>query len=321
LFASGIILAFINDKLRKEYSILILGLLILFDLWSVDKRYLNADRFEKPSVMKKSFSPSPADAFILKDKSFYRVLNLNSTFNDNSPTSYFHKSIGGYHGAKLKRYQELIDSSIYRDLNRFSNASSVEELIPVLKETHILNMLNTKYIIYNPEAPAIVNTNNYGNAWFAEKPVIVNNANEEIATLNTINPAIEAVIDKVFKDQITGAFYPVAEGEKIELVSSKSNELIYKSSAQTDKLAVFSEIYYPAGWKCYLDGQENKYFRADYVLRAMIVPAGNHEIRFSFQPASYIVGNKISLVSSVILILLIAGYLAFSLKKDKPSGL
>jgi hypothetical protein len=321
LLASGVITGFIYGKLRKEYTILILGLLILFDLWSVDKRYLNADRFEKPSVIKKSFVPTLADEVILKDKSYHRVLNLNSPFNDNSPTSYFHKSIGGYHGAKLKRYQELIDSSIYRDLSRFSNATTVEELIPPLKETQILNMLNTKYIIYNPAAPPLVNTNAFGNAWFVEKPLIVENANEEITALNTINPASEAVIDKVFKDQLKAISFPVSGGEKIELVSFKSNELIYKSSAQTEKLAVFSEVYYPAGWKCFVDGKESKYFRADYVLRAMIVPSGNHEIKFSFEPASYIVGNKVSLASSILLILLIAGFLAFSFKKDKVPGL
>jgi hypothetical protein len=323
LLASGTILAFFYDKLRKEYSILILGLLIVFDLWSVDKRYLNADRFEKPSVIKKLFSPTPADAFILKDKSYHRVLNLNSTFNDNSPTSYFHKSIGGYHGAKLKRYQELIDSSIIRDINIFasSNAKTIEELLPVFNNTHILNMLNAKYIIYNPGAPPIVNRNALGNVWFVEKPRIVENANEEIKTLNTINPANEAVIDKVFKDQLKATSFPVTAGEKIELISFKSNELIYKYTAQTDKLAVFSEIYYPAGWKCFVDGKESKYFRADYVLRAMIAPAGNHEIRFSFEPASYIVGNKVSFASSIFLILLIAGFLAFSLKKDKVAGL
>jgi hypothetical protein len=323
LLSSGVITVFIYGKLRKEYSILILGLLILFDLWPVDKRYLNADRFEKPSIIKKSFAPTVADEAILKDKSYHRVLNLNSTFNDNSPTSYFHKSIGGYHGAKLKRYQELIDSSIVRDIDLFAsnNATTIEELLPVLNNTHILNMLNTKYIIYNPGAPPIVNRNALGNVWFVEKPLIVENANEEISKLNTINPAGEAVIDKVFKDQVKVTSFPCVDGEKIELISFKSNELIYKASAQTDKLAVFSEIYYPAGWKCFVDGKESKYFRADYVLRAMIVPAGNHEIRFSFEPASYIAGNKVSLASSILLILLIAGFLAFNLKKDKVTCL
>ena len=324
VLGSGTIFAFIYGKLRKEYSILIIGILILFDLWFADKRYLNADRFERQSMIQKSFLPTPADAYILKDPSYHRVWNLTvSTFNDNSPTSYFHKSIGGYNGAKLKRYQELIDSSIIRDFERFEavakNAKTIEDLMPAFKTTPILNMLNTKYVIYNPEAPPIVNPDALGNVWFAEKPVMADNANEEISLLNVINPANEAVIDKTFNDQITKSSYPVEEGEKIELTSYQPNELVYKYSAKSQKLAVFSDIYYPAGWKCSLDGKENKYFRVDYVLRAMIVPEGDHEIKFAFEPASFTIGNKISLVSSIVLILLLAGFIALELKKKARS--
>ena len=136
--------------------------------------------------------------------------------------------------------------------------------------------------------------NALGNAWFVETPVMVENANKEISAINNLNPAKEAVIDNVFKDQITKSSFPVSENEKIELVSYKPNELIYKYSALNEKLAVFSEIYYPAGWKAYIDGKESKYFRTNYVLRGMVVPAGDHEIKFSFRPSSYIVGNKIS---------------------------
>jgi len=314
LLASGAIVAFLYDKLRKEYAILLIGALVIFDLWIVDKRYLNADRFVKPSVFQKSIAPTPADSYILKDKSYHRVLNLSvSTFNDNTPTSYFHKSVGGYHGAKLKRYQELIDSSLIRDINliigTFNNTASLEEIYPVFSKTHGLNMLNARYIIYNPEAPPIINPNALGNAWFVEKPVLVENANEEIMALKNISPWHEAVIDKVFKDQISGSSYPVAESDKIELVSYQPNELMYKSSTVSEKLVVFSEIYYPAGWNCFVDGKEVPYFRANYVLRAMIAPAGDHEIKFTFNPRSYVAGNKVSLASSLILILLVAGYI------------
>jgi hypothetical protein len=324
LLASAPIFAFMYGKLRKEYSILIVGILILFDLWFADKRYLDADRFERPAMIQKSFLPTPADAYILKDHSYYRVWNCTvSTFNDNSPTSYFHKSIGGYHGAKLKRYQELIDSSIVKDFEQFvsvlKTAKTLEEMVPVFNNTRTLNMLNTKYIIYNPDAPPIINPDALGNAWFAEKPVIADNADEEISLLNVINPANEAVIDKTFTDQITKSSYPVEEGEKIELTSYQPNELVYKYSAKSQKLAVFSDIYYPAGWKCSLDGKENKYFRADYVLRAMIVPEGDHEIKFAFEPASFTIGNKISLVSSIVLILLLAGFIVLELKKKARS--
>ena len=127
-------------------------------------------------------------------------------------------------------------------------------------------------------------------------------------SLNKINPAKEATVDIAFKDQITKSSFPVLENEKIDLVSYKPDELVYKYSAKEEKLTVFSEIYYPAGWKGYIDGKENKYFRTDYVLRGMIVPAGDHEIRFVFKPASYVTGNKISLASSILLILMIAGF-------------
>jgi hypothetical protein len=291
----------------------LIAFFIFIDLWSADKRYLNVDRFERPSVIQKSFTPSVADAVILKDKSYHRVLNLSvSTFNDNSPTSWFHKSIGGYHGAKLKRYQELIDSSINRELTLFSaaadKATTVDDLLPVFNNTSVINMLNAKYVIYNHEAPPLVNPHALGNAWFAEKPVLVDNANMELAAVNTIEPSKEAAVDVRFKDQVNGTFYPVTGNDKIELVSYQPNKLEYKYSAEGEKLAVFSEIYYPSGWKCYIDGKESSYFRTNYVLRGMILPGGDHQIKFTFKPSSYFIGNKVSLASSILLFLLTAGY-------------
>jgi hypothetical protein len=323
LLASGSILGYVSGKLRKEYSILAISLLIMIDLWGAGKRYLDADRFERPLSIQKSFVPSTADAIILKDKSYHRVLNLSvSTFNDNSPTSYFHKSIGGYHGAKLKRYQELIDSSISRELSLFQSvadkANSVDDLLPGFKLTPVLNMLNTKYVIYNPEAPPLLNPSSMGNAWFIEKSVMVDGANPELTALKTIDPRKEAIFDKMFNDQVSEASYRIAQGDTIELISYKPNELEYQYSAEEERFAVFSEIYYPAGWKCYIDGNESKYFRTNYVLRGMIVPAGSHQIKFIFKPSSYFLGNKISFASSILLILLAGGYFILNfLKKPK----
>lgn len=324
LAALGVIFAFLSNKLKKEYSVLIIGALILLDLWTVDKRYLNADRFERPSAIQKSITPTTADSFILQDKSYYRVLNLAvSTFNDNTPTSYFHKSIGGYHGAKLKRYQELIDSALIRDINTFvsaaGNARSAEDLVPALTGTPSINMLNTKYIIYNPDASPVINPYRLGNAWFAENAILVDNANEEIIAIKNFKPDESAVIDKRFGHLLPGNNYPVSEGDTISLVSYQPNELIYKYSAGAEKLVVFSDIYYPAGWKCFVDDNETPYMRANYVLRAMIAPAGDHVIKFSFEPQSFIIGNKVSLASSVLLILLIGGYLVSTLFKRKES--
>jgi hypothetical protein len=320
ILASGVILAFMFEKLRKEYAVAAIGVLILFDLWMVDRRYLNSDNFENQSAFKKSFSPTAADSFILKDPSYFRVWNLSvSTFNDNSPTSYYHKSIGGYHGAKMKRYQELIDSALQKDFKVFEDiagkAKTVEEVLPAFDRTYALNMLNTKYVIYNPGAIPILNPKALGNAWFVEKPEIVENPDSEISMTDRTDPSKVAVIDKRFNGLVTKSSYPPEEGDKIELISYKPNELVYKSSAKSEKLALFSDIYYPAGWKCQVDGKESKYFRADYVLRAMIVPGGDHEIRFSFKPSSYYTGNTVSLASSVILILLIAGYVVIRIRK------
>jgi hypothetical protein len=317
LLSAGVIIGFVSEKIRKEYAILIISLLIFFDMWTVDKRYLDADRFERPSTIQKSFQPSVADAVILKDPSEHRVLNLSvSPFNDNSTTSYFHKSIGGYHGAKMERYSELIDTCIYPELSEFSasvkkaKATTLEEFQAAFSNSKLpaLNMLNTKYLIINPSALPLINPNALGNAWFVEKVVMMENANKEISAIKSIDPSKEATIDNAFKSQITKTSYPIHENEKIQLTSYQPNELIYKSSSTEEKLAVFSEIYYPAGWKCYLDGKETKYFRADWVLRAMIVPAGDHEIKFTFRPSSYYTGNKISLASSILLILLCLGY-------------
>ena len=318
LLATGTILGFTYGKIKKDQSILILGVLILFDLWSVDKRYLNADKFEPQPAIRKSFTPSAADAIILKDTSYYRVLNLSvSPFNDNSPTSYFHKSIGGYHGAKLERYQELIDSCIYPELALFrkaaDSAKTANELLPVFNYTPALNMLNTKYLIYNPEAPPLINTHSIGNAWFVRKPLFVKNANQELAAVNLIDPSFEAAIDIRFRDLVKADSFPVTSGDYIKLISYLPNQLNYSYSAEGERFVVFSEIYYPAGWECYIDNERSLYFRADYVLRAMIVPGGTHEIKFVFRPSSYYTGNKVSLASSLILLLLTAGYFASKL--------
>ncbi len=307
---AGTIFAYLKEKIRKEYVFVIIGLLVLTDLWSVDKRYLDASRFEKPSEIKKQLSPSVADQFILSDESYKRVLNLStSTFNDNSPTSYFHSSIGGYHGAKMRRYQELIDSVLYRNIMLFEQvaqtATSLEDFQPVFQNTNGLNMLNARYVIINPEAPPLVNDEALGNSWFVENIRVADNANDELSATITLNPAREAVTDRIFSDMLPGSSFPVTRGDTIHLTSYQPNELLYRYSASGQKLAVFSEIYYPEGWKSFVDGVESPHFRVNYLLRAMILPEGDHEVRFSFEPDSYYKGNKVSLASSLLLILLI----------------
>jgi hypothetical protein len=312
IIAASIILAFTYEKLKKEYAILLLAVLFLGDMWLVDKRYLGSDKFVRKEARAKMQTPSVADAFILQDKSHFKVLNISvSTFNDAS-TSYFHKSIGGYHGAKLKRYQELIDSSLIMNISLItaagSTAKSFEDFQTAFKSTTALNMLNTKYVIYNPDAPPLENKNALGNAWFSENPLLVKNANEEISMINRIDPSKQAVIDSRFKDLVTKSSYPVSPGDTIMLLKYEPNELLYKSNASGEKLTVFSEIYYPAGWKSYIDGKETPHFRVNYILRGLVIPEGQHEILFKFEPASYKTGTTISYASSGIFILLIFGY-------------
>lgn len=323
LLATSVIIAFFYEKLRKDYAILLLAVLFLGDMWLVDKRYLSSDKFVRKEAKAKLQAPTAADNNILQDKSHFRVLNVSvSTFNDAS-TSYFHKSIGGYHGAKLKRYQELIDTSLFYNISLIrtigSGAKSIEDFESVFNSTSALNMLNTKYVIYNPEAPPLVNNKALGNAWFVADPLFAENANEEISRVNRIDPSTQAIIDKKFQNLVPRASYPVTEGDKIELKSYEPNELVYTSNSSEDKLAVFSEIYYPAGWKSFIDGKESPHFQVNYVLRGMIIPAGDHEIKFRFEPASYIVGNKVSYASSAIFILLILGYLFSKMRSEtKP---
>jgi hypothetical protein len=323
LLAASTIFAFYKEKLKKEYAIVFIALLFLFDMWLVDKRYLNADKFMRKEAKVKLTAPSVADNAILQDSSYYRVLNLTvSPFNDAS-TSHYHKSVGGYHGAKLRRYQELIDSSLIENIMAIStvgrSAKTLEDFQSVFNNTTGLNMINTRYLIISPDGPPLINENALGNAWFAETAVMVDTPNEELSMVNTFDPGSEAIIENTFKDQLHGSDYPGFEGDTIFLKSYEPDELIYQSRTGGERLAVFSEIYYPAGWKSYIDGQESRYFRADWILRGMIVPEGEHEIKFVFKPSSYYIGNKVSMISSILFILMLAGYIVFSFRAKSPT--
>jgi hypothetical protein len=330
LLAAAVLLGFYYERIKKEYAIFLLGLFFITDMFPVNKRYMKNDMFITPLASQKASAPTTADNEILKDQSDFRVLNLSvSPFND-ATTSKYHKSIGGYHGAKMRRYNELIDSVLYPEMVRIGKATqqvnSMEEFQanfePVIRNASGLNMLNTKYIILDPSIPPVVNNNALGNAWFADTSVIASGANEELSLTARIDPSKVAVVDAKFRNFLTASSYKSSPGDTIELTSYKPNELLYKYSSAGERLAVFSEIYYPAGWKAYIDGKENEHFRANYVLRAMVVPAGSHEIRFEFRPASYYTGNKISFASSVIFIVLVIGYFGRMLfvKKVREDG-
>ncbi len=299
---------FVAEKLKETGFIAAIGLLILIDLWAVDKRYLNSDDFVSARIAKEPFKESVADKFILKDSDLdYRVLNLTvNTFNDAS-TSYFHKSIGGYSGVKMKRYQELIDFGIGGEINILINAvntsSNELQIQSALMNLSILNMLNTKYFILNPTMLPMTNQFRMGNAWFVNEIKEVANADEEIKSVTRFNAERTAIVDTRFKDQ----FFKFSKDTSatIVLTNYAPNQLSYKSKTKTDQLAVFSEIYYGKGWNAYIDGKLAPHMRANYVLRAMKIPAGNHTIDFKFEPTIWKTGNTVSLIGSILFTLVI----------------
>jgi len=286
-----ILYLFIIKKVKRNTFIIVLGLLVLIDFWFVDRRYLNEDNFQSKREAKQPFQMTQSDKYILQDKDpNYRVFNLTVDPFSDASTSYFHKSIGGYHGAKLKRYQELIEFHISKN------------------NVKVLNMLNTKYFIVfdnNRQPFAQKNPDALGNAWFVEDYRIVPNANEEILALNDFNPEREAIIDERFENYIAGKSFSKDTLSSIKLDSYKPNHLVYSANCAQEELAVFSEIYYPDGWNAFIDGEQAEYFRVNYILRAMVIPQGEHTIEFKFEPRSYYIGNKVSLFSSIILLIFI----------------
>jgi hypothetical protein len=312
IFTAAILLIFRFKKISLKIFYVSLGLLILLDLWTVNRRYLNNDNFVTKRQAREPYTATKADLEILNDKELdFRVLDLTeSTFNS-SRASYFHKSIGGYHGAKMKRYQELINfhiaGNIQNIINTLQNNPKIDTIYKALSDQQTLNMLNTKYIIYNQNAPPLQNPFTLGSAWFVKSYRIVDNSDEEILALHDFNPLEEAIIDKRFKGYLND--YSIQEDSTaiIQLMEYQPNKLIYHSSCNTDQLAVFSEIYYDKGWNVWIDGEPANYFRVNYVLRGMIIPPGSHEISFKFEPKSYFISRKIALPSSSLLLLLIIG--------------
>ena len=301
-------------KLKASFTLAGVALLCLIDMWSVNKRYLNDEQFVPKSKRSEAFVKTQADEIILQDTTpNYRVLNFigfpGNTFNENN-TAYWHKSVGGYHAAKLRRYQEMIDHHIVPEMKEtyqaVATAGGQMDSVDASK-FRVLNMLNTKYFIFpageQGQAVPVMNPYAYGNAWFVDKVQYVNNANEEIDALNDILPTETAVVDVKFKEQLKG----VAEGYKdslstIQLTSYEPNRLVYKASTPKDGVVVFSEIYYP-GWQVTIDGQPVDIARADYILRAINMPAGEHTIEMWFDPQSIHVTESIAYAALALLLI------------------
>jgi hypothetical protein len=295
LLAGIVIWAFTASRLKKGIAIGLISLLILVDMWSVNKRYLNKENFISKSKAEKPYQKTRADELILKDVDpNYRVLNLTVDPFADAGTSYFHKSIGGYHGAKLRRYQELYDHLMKGKLNM-----------------NLLNMLNTKYIIQadDKKQPTVYpNMKALGNAWFVKEIKQVQNADEELQAMTDFKPETTAIVDQRFNKYLKN-FTPVYDSTAlIKLIKYAPNNLQYQVNSDKDQLAVFSEIYYDKGWNAYVDGALTPHFRVDYVLRGMIVPAGKHFVEFKFEPKVFKLGEKISFASSLLVILLVLGF-------------
>jgi hypothetical protein len=316
---------FLKKKINGSILIPLLGLIILVDLWGVDKRHLDDKSFTDKKKAEVPFTPSKADLAILEDKDpNYRVLNLagpkEGPFND-AATSYFHKSIGGYHPAKLRRYQELIETHISGNMQNIIKTlqtnPSDSALRVAFSEQGVLNMLNMKYLIYNPDAQPLQNRYALGNAWFVKEIKMVENADEELKTVGEINPATTIVVDKRYQSEVEGLKLNPSTEDKIRLTSYLPNHLTYESTTSAEQLAVFSEIYYKDGWNVYVDGEQKTYFSGDWVLRAMRIPAGTHKIEFKFEPAKYYTGEKVSLVSCILLFGMLGGAVVLGLRKKR----
>lgn len=281
----------ITRKVNTQMALILLTLAVLIDLWQVDKRYLNKDNFTTKSQIKNHYTPRDVDTFILADKDpNFRV--FDTTLGDpfkSADASYFHKTIGGFHSARLKRFQELVDHQLTKSYNQ-----------------DVLDMLNTKYIITrDPKGESFRmqrNATACGNAWFVTSVQFAENADQEMEAISSFDAKKEAIVDKSYKDLIDVKRLGVGAEGFIKLIKYHPDHLTYEYSLAKDAIAVFSEIYYNKGWNMYIDGVKKPYFRADYVLRAAQLEAGNHKVEFKFEPVSYYTGEKISLAGSILLV-------------------
>jgi len=288
--------AFHKSILKRSWVMIIIGILAFVDIVGINLKYLSPADYVKTRSFDNNFALREVDKQILKDSDpHYRVYDRTVSIVNDASISYHHKTIGGYHPAKLQRYQDIIDLHISRG------------------NQDVLNMLNTKYVIYktSQEGPTQmqINTAALGNAWFVNSARVVNSANEEIEALNNFDPLGEAIVHQEFEDYVAGS-----DGQKngaIQLMSYSPKKLSYNSNSTTDQLAVFSEVWYgpDKGWNAYIDGKKVEHIRANYILRALKIPAGSHDIDFVFEPSMVKIGRTISLICSALILLLFFYYL------------
>ncbi|MGK7394134.1 MAG: YfhO family protein [Candidatus Cyclobacteriaceae bacterium M3_2C_046] len=300
-----------KKKISYELTVLILIFLVLIDMLMLNSRYLTEDNYSRNPV-REFAQKTPADERILADKEQFRVLNLQNPFNE-ARTSYYHSSIGGYHGAKIRRYQDLIDHCIVNEISAiFQRLRSGNQNFSDLS---VLNMLNTRYFYAGQDANMVFrNQHALGNAWLVNDVIEVNNPDEAIEKVCTIDPSKTAIVN-------INQFQPNATYKgngSIRLIEYQPNQLTYQANITDGQaLAVFSEIYYPLGWEAYIDGEATNYFRANYILRGMEVPSGEHTIQFRFRPDAYYIGNKVMMASSIIIMLVFAVVVIYNIRNSK----
>lgn len=300
---AALIFAFIKEKIKSIVLIICFGALVIFDLGNVAQRYVNDDAFTSARNVDKPFKATAIDNEILKDKSYYRVVDLTKNVMADGSTSYFHKSIGGYHAAKPRRYQELYDFQIAKG------------------NMEVFNMLNTRYIVIandKGEKSVEINGSANGNVWLVNSLKVVETANAEMNAMDSLKTKNEAVINanNISSDFVTN--YPIDSTASIRLKSYKANELVYESSSSLNQFAVFSEIYYKDGWNAYVDGKLMPHYNVNYVLRGMEIPKGKHSIEFKFEPTVIKKGNTITLISYFLMLLIPLGW--FFVEKKKKTN-
>ena len=313
-----------KGKLKAAPAFALLAVFVLVDMYPIDKRYLNDDNFVSKQKTQNPYTASVADKTILEDKTLdYRVADITKDMFNDASTCYFHKSLGGYCGAKLRRYQDVITQYLGGELNQLRKARTGEEMVMALSEQKVMNMLNTKYVIYNPNAEPFQNPFAYGNAWAVRDVKWTDTANDEFDAIATTDLQRTAIINKEFEQQIGN--YQVTDSilPEITLTEYLPNKLTYTfdgvstGSTGGSHLVVFSEIWTERGWKMYLDGQEQPLLRANYLLRAALIPDGTHQIVMEYKPKAYTTGNNVALASSLIMILGLIGALVFTYKPKK----
>ena len=307
VLAAATLWFFIKKKIKPLPLYLVLGFLILIDMYPVAKRYLNDSNFESKTAAA-DIKPSVADKDILQDHSYYRVLNLAvSPFNDAS-TSYFHKSIGGYHGAKLRSYQDVIDAQLIPEIDSifstFKQAKSVADIQQPLAKQGVLNMLDMKYLIYDPQAPPVLNPYANGSQWLVKRIVPVATQAMALQKIGQIDTKHEAVVTQAVAATLPASFGSDTSATII-LQKYEPNQLIYDFNSKSPQIAVFSEIYYPKGWHAFINGEQAPFFEANYLLRAIVLKPGQYQVTFRFDPTSYSLGKTLSLIASFLLIIFV----------------